>query len=255
MNFSERFKQLRKKLNLSQEEIAKELNTGQKTISNWETGRNEPSLEALRTFCSNYNINSNWLLTGQGEMFFNPVSASITFTGESNFTANPTIIKSIDNLTRELQEVKEKLNPPLPPYAIQMKFPAKPILMPLIENIRCGELAELIESGEVISVPPSWEGKGDFCIRVKGHSMKQEGIIDGMIVLIKRITTPITGDIVLISAFGDTSEEINGALKKINYVGKDILLLQNGNGEIIELQQDRNLAIAGKAIAWMKDVN
>ena len=65
----ERLKLIRQKLMLSQQDLANILNVNQKTISHWEQARNEPSIKALRTLCSKFNINLNWLLTGEGEMF------------------------------------------------------------------------------------------------------------------------------------------------------------------------------------------
>jgi transcriptional regulator with XRE-family HTH domain len=69
MDFKERFSMIRKALKKSQSDLAKILGVDQKTISHWETGRNEPPLEALRTFSNLFKININWLLTGKGYMF------------------------------------------------------------------------------------------------------------------------------------------------------------------------------------------
>ena len=53
---SKKFKEKRKELKLSQEEVAKSIGVDQKTISHWENGINEPQLKKLRIFCDNYNI-------------------------------------------------------------------------------------------------------------------------------------------------------------------------------------------------------
>ena len=58
-------------LSLSQDTIASEFGVSQKTVSNWDRGRNEPSIVFIRSFCSKYGVDINWLLTGQGEMFLN----------------------------------------------------------------------------------------------------------------------------------------------------------------------------------------
>lgn len=47
MNFSNNLKQLRLSKNLSQTELANKLNITKKTISHWETGYTEPSLQQL----------------------------------------------------------------------------------------------------------------------------------------------------------------------------------------------------------------
>ena len=65
----QRLREVRVFLNLTQKDLAKILRVDQKTISHWERNRNEPNLEALRTFCSEFKVNLNWLLTGEGPMF------------------------------------------------------------------------------------------------------------------------------------------------------------------------------------------
>ena len=47
----------------------KGLGVNQRTVSNWETGRNEPSIEILNKITSLWGINPTWLLTGEGPMF------------------------------------------------------------------------------------------------------------------------------------------------------------------------------------------
>ncbi len=56
LKISKKFKEKRKELKLSQEEVAKSIGVDQKTISHWENGINEPQLKKLRIFCNNYNI-------------------------------------------------------------------------------------------------------------------------------------------------------------------------------------------------------
>ena len=53
----ERIKQIRMALGLTQAEFAKKLGTKQRTVSNWERGRNEPSLHMLAKFSSLWAIN------------------------------------------------------------------------------------------------------------------------------------------------------------------------------------------------------
>jgi len=251
VNFLTRLKKLRKELGFSQDKISAELNVPQTTYSNWERGRNEPPLEVLSTFCERYNINLNWLLTGQGEMFFSSG-------GETTF--NPTIIRAIDTLTRELQGVKQNLNPLLsqeerqrilasPPGAMKMVFPEKPTLMPLVNDIRCGSMATILsESTELIEVPPTWKSKGDFCVKIKGNSMRLEGIIEGMIVLIRKKPVPDSGDIILVYGY-DTPDEVNGVLKKAKYLDDGTLILQNASGETLDMGE--KYVICGKAVKWM----
>lgn len=59
MQFSEKVKQVRKKLNLSQEDLAKELGIAFSTLNRWENGRFKPSYDAqenFAVFCKKNNI-------------------------------------------------------------------------------------------------------------------------------------------------------------------------------------------------------
>lgn len=62
MEFSRRLKYLRIKNNKSQKELAKLLSVGVSTISNYETGRNEPSYEKLIILAKYFNVSIDYLL-------------------------------------------------------------------------------------------------------------------------------------------------------------------------------------------------
>ena len=54
------------------------------TITNYETGLRTPTDAVLKSICREFNVNENWLRTGEGEMF-KPLSRSETiakFAGE-----------------------------------------------------------------------------------------------------------------------------------------------------------------------------
>lgn len=60
--FTERLKTLRKQKKLTQTELAKALNISQKSYSNWENGKTEPTLENLLKLASVLNTTSSYLL-------------------------------------------------------------------------------------------------------------------------------------------------------------------------------------------------
>ncbi len=79
-----RLKELRKALNLTQQEMADRLGIKRNTLANYEIGRNEPIDAVLLLIVKEFNVNENWLRTGEGEMF-KPLSRSETiakFAGE-----------------------------------------------------------------------------------------------------------------------------------------------------------------------------
>lgn len=66
----ERLKQLRKVLKMNQTNFAKELGITQTAYSMIENGNNPLSDRHIKVICSCFNVNENWLRTGDGDMFF-----------------------------------------------------------------------------------------------------------------------------------------------------------------------------------------
>lgn len=63
-----RIKKIRKSAGLTQEEFGKRIGSARNTIANYETGNRNPSNAVIASICREYNINEEWLRTGQGEM-------------------------------------------------------------------------------------------------------------------------------------------------------------------------------------------
>ena len=68
-NIISRIKLLRKELNLSQAAFAEKLGYTRGKIENIELGRVEPNKLFLQQIGSTYNVDPDWLETGEGEMF------------------------------------------------------------------------------------------------------------------------------------------------------------------------------------------
>ena len=64
-----RIKELRKALGLTQNDFGVKLGLAPNTITNYETGRREPSNQIIIAMCREFNVNEEWLRTGEGEMF------------------------------------------------------------------------------------------------------------------------------------------------------------------------------------------
>lgn len=75
MDFSERLKQLRTEKKLTQTDLANILNVKPTAISNYESGRNEPSYEKLEILSNYFNISLDYLLGLSDETF--PISGNI----------------------------------------------------------------------------------------------------------------------------------------------------------------------------------
>lgn len=66
---NERLKKLRKTLDLTQQEFADRLKVPRNTIGGYEVGKSNPSDAAVNNICREFNVNEEWLRTGEGEMF------------------------------------------------------------------------------------------------------------------------------------------------------------------------------------------
>jgi SOS-response transcriptional repressor LexA len=64
-----RIKELRDKFKLTQEGFGLKIGVKQGNVADWERGRSSPALEAMQNIVKVYNVNLNWLLTGNGPMF------------------------------------------------------------------------------------------------------------------------------------------------------------------------------------------
>lgn len=65
----ERIKELRKALGLTQQEFANRIKVKRNTVATYEMGRSTPSDAAISLICREFNVNENWLRTGEGQMF------------------------------------------------------------------------------------------------------------------------------------------------------------------------------------------
>lgn len=75
----ERIKELRKALGLTQQQFADKIKVKRNTVAQYEIGRNEPIETVISLICREFNVNENWLRTGEGEMF-------VTLTKEEELT-------------------------------------------------------------------------------------------------------------------------------------------------------------------------
>lgn len=66
---NERIKELRKRLNLTQQEFADRLSIKRGAVANYEVGRNTPSDSVIALICREFNVSERWLRDGEGEMF------------------------------------------------------------------------------------------------------------------------------------------------------------------------------------------
>lgn len=66
---NERLKRLRRELNITQQEFADRIGIKRSTMATYESGRNEPIDAVISLICREFDVNEDWLKTGDGEMF------------------------------------------------------------------------------------------------------------------------------------------------------------------------------------------
>ena len=115
----DRIKKIRKELDLTQQEFADRLNVGRNNIAGYETGKRSPSDAVISLICREFNINADWLRTGQGDMFMkqsrNEQMAKLTkrLLNEEEDSFKNRLIAVLANLTEEqwqvLADISEEL--------------------------------------------------------------------------------------------------------------------------------------------------
>lgn len=66
---NERLKKLRKALNFTQQKFGERLGIKGNTVAQYELGRNLPIEPVVNLICLEFNVNEEWLRTGEGDMF------------------------------------------------------------------------------------------------------------------------------------------------------------------------------------------
>jgi len=108
------------------------------------------------------------------------------------------------------------------------------IELPLLGYVTAGEPVLLSEERETVSVPTTMVSRNSYALRVRGHSMIDDNIQDGDVIVIEKRETASNGESVVAMINGETV-----TLKKF-YVERDGIRLQpaNPNMEPIYLRNE-----------------
>lgn len=107
---NERIRELRKHLNLTLEEFGKKVGVTKAAIGRIEKGERSVTDQMFLSICREFNVNENWLRTGDGEMFSLEEDEEAAYVSELLYdTKNPLydLIKSIMKTYSQSRE-KEK---------------------------------------------------------------------------------------------------------------------------------------------------
>lgn len=92
MTANERIKELRKTLNLTLDKFGERVGVGKTAISNIERGNRNLTEQMFKSICREFNVNSDWLRTGSGEMFN-------TFSEDERYAVNVGKLQRTDDET------------------------------------------------------------------------------------------------------------------------------------------------------------
>ncbi|RHK39933.1 XRE family transcriptional regulator [Anaerobutyricum hallii] len=116
MTLSERIKEVRTSSGDTQTKFAEKLSISRSAVSKIESGENTPSSQTIALICKIYNINYQWLVNGNGEMFKeNDIDAQAAvdelMTGDNEFAKN--ILVKLARLSEErwkqIEEILDEL--------------------------------------------------------------------------------------------------------------------------------------------------
>lgn len=111
----DRFKELRKELSVTQQEFADKLKISRNFVAQIEMGSKVPSDRTIDDVCREFNVNEEWLRTGNGDMFIPGIKdkqisamlADVMKSGEDSFRHR--LVSALARLDDEGWDNLEKL--------------------------------------------------------------------------------------------------------------------------------------------------
>lgn len=103
---NERIKKLRKELGLSGEKFGERIGVGKTAISRLENGSNNVTEQTFKSICREFNVNEEWLKTGEGEMF-KPAEDKFTAYLARIDVGNDDLIKDLIEVYMELDSTSK----------------------------------------------------------------------------------------------------------------------------------------------------
>lgn len=103
MSVASRVKELRKALDLTQQEFADRLGVKRSAVANWDLDRSDPSDAMVSLICREFSVREAWLRTGEGEMFARrseDEERALFFGSLAKEDASPEVLAFIDALRK-----------------------------------------------------------------------------------------------------------------------------------------------------------
>ena len=84
IEIGKRIKQIRKALNLTQEDFCKYLDTSKASLSEIENGKYKAGNELLEKLVKKYNVNLHFVIVGEGDMFISTTASPVSANSRSS---------------------------------------------------------------------------------------------------------------------------------------------------------------------------
>jgi len=122
--------------------------------------------------------------------------------------------------------------------------------LPMLGLVAAGMPIEVFENVEFVDVPSKYIHNENYVLKVDGDSMKNDGILDGDFVVVKKIEIAHPGDTVVAIVNGEAT------LKKY-YLGKEGVELhpRNDHYNIIHVTEEDELHIQGQVLGVFREYN
>ena len=115
MTIGERIKYLRKDLlDLTMDEFGGRVGITKSSISTMESGKSNPSDQTVRFICREFNVNEEWLLTGEGEVFLaksvnDEIAAFVKELSTDNESFKAQLVTMLSRMSSDEWDLLEKM--------------------------------------------------------------------------------------------------------------------------------------------------
>tara|TARA_Y100000590_G_C15681968_1_gene1000160 strand:+ start:821 stop:1417 length:597 start_codon:yes stop_codon:yes gene_type:complete len=122
--------------------------------------------------------------------------------------------------------------------------------LPMLGLVAAGMPIEIFENVEYVDVPSKYINNENYVLKVDGNSMKDDGIIDGDYIVVKKNNVAKPGDTIVAVVNGEAT------LKKY-YIGENGVELHPRNNlfNIIHVSEDDQLLIQGQVLGVFREYN
>jgi SOS-response transcriptional repressor LexA/DNA-binding XRE family transcriptional regulator len=257
-DFKTRLKNLREVLDQTQAELAVKMGIARTSLANYESGTSIPPGDFIYGLNLLFNVNIDWFLTGEGEMFLgpkreekHPLVASLEAMMDQRLEKIEAKIAEIEGQLKGKGEDGPNFgmftSEPEPEYGDDS------VKAPFVDNIAAGPPIQQSEDlSEFIDVPGRFiktKPEDYYAARIRGESMTAAGIPDGCTVLIRRSDVPRDGAIQVVRCGGKST------LKRMRE-GEDhtwTLHYEDNSERLIPIGKDEEYQVQGDFVAVLPE--